>query len=253
MKKYTVITGASSGIGYASAKAFAMRNKNLILIARRQSNMEQLKEEILCDFPNLDIVICPTDVSVAANCYQIYNTLQAYSIETWINNAGIGVYGNVAEHDLSTIQSMLHINIEALTIFSSLYVHDYKDVDGTQLINISSAGGYTVVQNAVTYCASKFYVSAFTEGLAQEIISLNAKMKVKLLAPFLTETEFAKVANNKSDFNYKENYKQFHTSDDAAKLLLDLYDGDDIVGLVSRDNFAFSLTKPLFNHAKPSK
>ena len=253
MKKYTVITGASSGIGYATAKAFAARNKNLILIARRKSNMEQLRNEILCDFPNLDIVVYAVDFSDTSNCRQAYNSLQSYSIETWINNAGIGVYGTVAEHDLSMIQSMLHINIEALTILSSLYVHDYRDVDGTQLINISSAGGYTVVQNAVAYCASKFYVSAFTEGLAQELKLLNAKMKVKLLAPFVTETEFARVANNTSNFSYKENYKQFHTSDEVAKLLLDLYDSNKVVGLVSRDNFAFSLTNPLFNHAEPSK
>lgn len=253
MKKYTVITGASSGIGYATAKAFAVRNKNLILMARRQSNMEQLRDDILYDFPNLDIVIYPVDLSDTYSCRQAYHALQTYSIETWINNAGIGVYGGVAEHDLSKIQSMLHVNIEALTILSSLYVHDYIDVDGTQLINISSAGGYTIVKNAVAYCASKFYVSAFTEGLAQELKSLNAKMKVKLFAPFLTETEFAGVANNIADFIYTDNYKKFHTSDEAAKLLLELYDSNEVVGLVSRDNFAFSLTKPLFNHAEPSK
>lgn len=60
-------------------------------------------------------------------------TVITNSIETWINNAGIGVYGGVAEHDLSKIQFMLHVNIEALTILSSLYVRDYIDVDGTRL------------------------------------------------------------------------------------------------------------------------
>ncbi len=59
---------------------------------------------------------------------------------------------------------MLRLNVEALTIFFfSLFVRDFKDIEGTQLINISSAGGYTIVPTAVTYCAAKFYVSTFTE------------------------------------------------------------------------------------------
>ena len=63
---------------------------------------------------------------------------------------------------------------EALTILSSLFVRDYKDVPGTQLINLSSCGGYTIVPTAVTYCATKFYVSTFTEGLAWELIESGA-------------------------------------------------------------------------------
>ena len=83
---------------------------------------------------------------------------------------------------------MIHLNIEALTIFSTLFVHDYMDIQNTQLINISSCGGYIIVPTAVTYCATKFYVSTFTEGLARELESRNAKMKVKVLAPAATRT-----------------------------------------------------------------
>ena len=62
----------------------------------------------------------------------------------------------MAEQDLEKIGAMLHLNIEALTILSSLFVRDYKDIDGTQLINMYSCGGYTIVPTAVTYCAAKF-------------------------------------------------------------------------------------------------
>lgn len=78
---------------------------------------------------------------------------------------------------------MIRLNIEALIILSSLFDHDYKDVPGTQLINISSAGGRTIVSTAVTYCATKFYVSAFTEGLALELKVQHAKMQAKVLVP----------------------------------------------------------------------
>ena len=134
--KYTVITGASSGIGYETAKAFAERGKNLVIAARRKNNLEKLKREILGIYPDLDIVIRSTDLSVPENAHQLYEGLRGYEIETWINNAGFGNYDSVADQDLSKISMMLNLNIEALTILSSLYVRDYKDVEGTQLINI---------------------------------------------------------------------------------------------------------------------
>ena len=63
---------------------------------------------------------------------------------------------------------MLRLNIISLTLLSHLFVRDYKRKPA-QLINISSVGGYSIVPNVVTYCASKFFVSAFTEGLHREL------------------------------------------------------------------------------------
>ena len=179
-KKYTVITGASSGIGRETAKAFAGRGKNLIVAARRTENLEALKREILEQHPTLDIVIRTVDLSVLENVYQFYSSLKDFQLETWVNNAGLGNYDSVAQQDLEKINTMLRLNVEALTILSSLFVRDYKDASGTQLINLSSCGGYTIVPTAVTYCATKFYVSTFTEGLAWELIETGAKMRAKL-------------------------------------------------------------------------
>ena len=80
--KYTVITGASSGIGYETAKAFAERGKNLVITARRKDRLEMLKQEILGKHPDLDIVIRNADLSVPENVYQLYESLRDYEIET---------------------------------------------------------------------------------------------------------------------------------------------------------------------------
>ena len=96
-RKYTVITGASSGIGYEAAKAFARRGKNLVIAARRTENLKMLKKEILEEYPDLDIVIQSTDLSVPENAYQFYEGLKDYGIETWVNNAGFGNYDSVAD------------------------------------------------------------------------------------------------------------------------------------------------------------
>ena len=126
---YTVITGASSGIGYETAKAFASRGKNVIIIARRKEKLAKLKKEILEKYPSVKVIVKATDLTKSKNVYQLYDELKSYQLETWVNNAGFGNYGSVAEQSLEKVESMIHLNIEALTLFSTLFVHDYKDIE----------------------------------------------------------------------------------------------------------------------------
>ncbi|EOP54789.1 hypothetical protein IIW_00923 [Bacillus cereus VD136] len=80
--KYTVITGASSGIGYETALAFAARGKNLIVAARRTEELEKLKSKVADINADLDVVIRNVDLSVTTNVYEFYESLQDYQIET---------------------------------------------------------------------------------------------------------------------------------------------------------------------------
>ncbi|MEW9502828.1 SDR family NAD(P)-dependent oxidoreductase [Jeotgalibacillus marinus] len=250
--KYTVITGASSGIGYETALAFATRGKNLIIVARRNDKLEELKSEIEQINKDLDVVIRTSDLSVSENVYKLYESLEKFNIESWINNAGFGNFDLVAEQNLNKIESMLHLNIEALTILSSLFVRDYSNVEGTQLINVSSGGGYTIIANAITYCATKFYVSAFTEGLAHELKEKGAKMQVKVLAPAATETEFAKRSFDVDEFQYDGVVPKFHTAIEMAEFMLELYDNDRVVGIVDGNTYQFELKDPIYPFAARS-
>ncbi|AAK76748.1 hypothetical protein BJV85_003843 [Clostridium acetobutylicum] len=247
--KYTVITGASSGIGYEAAKAFAKRGKNLIIIARRREKLEELKKEILHYNRSLKVIVKSIDLSITSNVYSLYDELKNYNIETLVNNAGFGDYSKVNNQNLEKVESMLSLNIEALVILSSLFVRDYEKIEGTQLINISSAGGYTIVPNAVIYCATKFFVSSFTEGLARELIEAKSNLKAKVLAPAATETEFGKVASDVKEYDYQEKFHKYHTSKQMAEFLIKLYDNDYIVGKVDRNSFKFTLQNPIFDYA----
>ena len=198
-KNYTVITGASSGIGRETAKAFAGRGKNLIVAARRTENLEALKREILERHPTLDVVIRTVDLSVLENVYQFYSSLKDFQLETWVNNAGFGNYDSVAQH-----------------------------------------------------CATKFYVSTFTEGLAWELIETGAKMRAKVLAPAATQTEFGRKANNVDTYDYDKAFGTYHTSQQMAEFLLKLYDSDSTLGIVDRETFQFELRPPMFPYANSS-
>ncbi|BBB90675.1 short chain dehydrogenase [Methylomusa anaerophila] len=91
------------------------------------------------------------------------------------------------------------------------------------LINISSRGGYVIVPNVITYCAAKFYVSAFTEGLAHGLKAERAELKAKVLAPAATQTEFGKVANDVPEYDYDKSFGHYHTSTEMADFLMALY------------------------------
>lgn len=245
MENYIVITGASSGIGCAAAKALAQRGKHLILAARRLDRLKSLKAELSARYPTLNILVKSVDLSVPKEAMDFYDALKSYPLETWINNAGFGIYGGAAEQSTDRTAQLLRLNVEVLTLLSLRFVRDYKDCPGTQIINLSSAGGYTIVPNAVTYCASKFYVSAFTEGLACELRAQNASLRAKVLAPAATKTEFGQVASGTDVYDYKQHFSSWHSSQEMAHFLLALYDSDKTVGIVDRETFRFQLCDSL--------
>ena len=103
MKKYIVITGASSGIGAAAVKAFVRRGENLIIIARRAELLQSLKDEIAQIAPEPDVVIKICDLENSENVLTLWDELKSYELKVLINNAGFGDCGAVGERDLSKI------------------------------------------------------------------------------------------------------------------------------------------------------
>lgn len=249
MNKYVAITGASSGIGCEAAKRFAQRGKNLILVARNAGRLEAVKKEIAAIDGTLEVVIKPTDLSKNEHAHALYASLKNLDIETWINNAGFGDYRAVPDQDLAKMEQMLGLNVAAVAILSTLYARDYREADNAQLINISSVGGYTIVPTAVTYCATKFFVAAFTEGLARELTETGAKLRAKVFAPAATKTNFGNIANGIADYDYDKSFGTYHTCAQTVDFLMRLYDSALPVGLVDRKTFAFSLRDYQFSYA----
>mgnify|MGYP000290836662 CR=1 FL=1 len=188
MKKYIVITGASSGIGAATAKAFARRGENLIVIARRAELLENLKDEIANISPDSDVIVKPCDLSSSENVLALWDDLKSYELKALINNAGFGDFGFMGNHDIQKMVKMIDLNVTALAILSSLFVRDYKYKQTLVDEMCPPWAAYFLAPGVVPYCGTKFFVSAFTEGLYHELAQdVDAKMQAKILAPAATK------------------------------------------------------------------
>ncbi len=241
--KYVVVTGASSGIGYETAKAFADRGKNMIVCARRTDRLLRLKEEIQKEHPNADVVLKSVDLSDEKAAVDFYRTLSGYDIEVFVNNAGLGNDGDITNPDLEHNIRMIHVNVNALALLSMLYVADYKDKEGAQLINVASSAGYTMFPGCTLYGATKFFAGSFTEGIDAEMQSGGHKLRAKVLAPGATETEFEQSAHEtKEKVDYTKKFQHFHTAKQMAGFLLELYDKDKTVGEIDFETFGIKLT-----------
>ena len=227
MMKYTVVTGASSGIGRATAIKLANLGYNLIIVARRTDKLNELKSEINNKYPNIYVVVEPTDLSAKGEIEDLYQFISKFELSMLLNIAGLGASGQIIDSDIEAYERMVDVNIRATMMLSQLFVKDYSDKD-VQLINVSSAVGYLVAENNVVYSASKFFINAFTQGLANE--TKNNKIQVKIFAPALTATDFIGYTDQS---NLPPDVKSV---DEVTDYLLELIESEYNIGLVNPKN-----------------
>lgn len=249
MNKYTLITGGSSGIGKAIAVEFAKQGKNLILVARDQNGLDKVKKELGEKYSDVHVITITTDLTDSKKVRELYASLSKYHIETFINNAGVGIFGKISEEVIDSTEAMIKLNAIAPILLSILYVKDYKNIVGSQLINISASTSYLIPEGAVTYSATKFLLSSFSEGLIHELKKDKAKLMVKILAPSTARTNFANQATKTTNYDYDKNHKKYSSSEEVAEYLMKLYASDKVIGLVSRDTFEFKLMDTIFPYS----
>ena len=190
MKKKTIlITGATSGIGKATAELFGERGDRLILCGRRQERLEQLKVKFKGEIHLLNF-----DVRNRKAVFDAIDSLpKAWKqIDILINNAG-NAHGldTVDTADLDDWDAMIDGNVKGLMYVTKAILPQMVKRKEGQIINLGSIAGIEVYPKGNVYCASKFAVDAFTRGLR---IDLNPhKIRVCAVHPGLVETEFSMV------------------------------------------------------------
>lgn len=189
IKKTILITGASSGIGKATAQLFAKKDHRLILCGRRQERLDELKIQLNCDTHLLNF-----DVSDRKAVFNAINSLP----ETWrkidvlINNAG-NAHGldTVNTANLDDWDAMIDGNVKGLMYVTKALLPQMVERKAGQIINLGSIAGLEVYPKGNVYCASKFAVDAFTQGLRIDLNPYN--IRVCAVHPGLVETEFSMV------------------------------------------------------------
>lgn len=190
-KKYTLITGASSGIGYELAINYANLGENLILIARRIEILEDIRNR----YKNIDILILNMDLSDINNTKEIYNIIKEKNIfvNRVINNAGVGLFGDFIETDIDKEISMINLNITSLMILTKMFLNDMKNNKEGEIINVSSIASFMPGPKMAVYYATKAFVTSFSKAIYYEVKNLG--INVSILAPGATSTNFEKASN----------------------------------------------------------
>lgn len=189
MPSYTLITGASSGIGRAAAEKFAKEGRNLILVARRLDRLKELKTAL--EKHKVEVQIHELDVTDRQGLDGFFGSLKDLSIDVVINNAGLAL-GNQPfdQYNFADIDTMIDVNIRAMTRVAFLGLPFLKKSSG-HLINVGSIAGMQTYPGGTIYCATKHFVHAFSQGLRKDL--LGSDVRVTIVAPGRVETEFSEV------------------------------------------------------------
>ena len=189
--KTALITGATSGIGMATARLFASHGVRLILCGRRQERLDMLSSELseMTDIHTLNF-----DVRDKVRVFELLQNLpSAFSeIDILINNAG-NAHGldPIQKGSLDDWDDMIDINVKGLLYVSKAILPKMIDKRSGHIINIGSTAGKEVYPNGNVYCASKHAVDAINQGMRMDLNGMG--IKVGAINPGMVETEFSRV------------------------------------------------------------
>jgi uncharacterized protein len=196
---YTIITGASKGIGRELAIQYAKNGNNLILVARSLPLLEDLKSELILKY-NIAIHLLELDLTTdnAINILVNYCTTNNLNIENLVNNAGFGDFSSFKESDINKIKSMLDLNMRVLTELTYVFLKEIIANKG-RIMLLASTAAFLPIPGMAVYAATKAYVRSFGVAVNEEIKSTGASITV--ICPGPTATEFQEVAElDKSKF-----------------------------------------------------
>ena len=183
-----LITGASSGMGRDMAKILSQKGYDLILVARDEKRLEEVKKQL-----KTEAKIVVMDISKEENCKKLYE--ENKDIDILINNAGFGDCGHFEETSLDKDIQMIHTNIIAYHILTKLYLKEMIKKDSGKILNVASIAGFMPGPLMTTYYSTKNYVVRFSESIREELRRKKSKVQISILCPGPVETNFNKVAD----------------------------------------------------------
>ena len=186
--KVVLITGASSGIGKQTAIEFAKLGSNIILVARTKNKLEQVENQ-LKQF-NVTTLVCPCDVSKKEQVENMSKIVlkKFNSVDILINNAGFAIYGSVFDLSIDEIESQMETNYFGMIYCTKLFLPLMIKQKTGHIVNVASVAASFGLPGIASYCASKFAMLGFSEGLKHELSGTGVGITV--VSPIMVKTEF---------------------------------------------------------------
>jgi NADP-dependent 3-hydroxy acid dehydrogenase YdfG len=182
-----VITGASSGIGEATAEALAGKGAKVVLAARRVEELEALADRIETD--GGEALVVPTDVTEESDVDALVEAaIDEYGqIDILVNNAGVMLLEPIERADRSNLRQMVEVNLIGLMNLTHAVVPVMQDQSSGHVVNVSSIAGRETMANGSGYNATKFGVNAFTDAIRQELSPED--IRTTIIEPGAVDTE----------------------------------------------------------------
>ena len=228
MSQYAFITGATSGIGLATAKALAEKKYDLVLAARNTEKLQQVKETIASTY-GVQVTTYTLDVQKKDDIHRVVDSCLAQfgAPDVLVNDAGLArglePYGETKEED---ILQMIDTNIKGLFLMTRAFLPAMLKRNTGHIVNMGSTAGLYAYAGAAVYCATKAAVKTFSDGVRIDVI--DSDIKVTTIQPGIVETPFSEV--------------RFHGDKErAAKVYegIDALQAEDIADII-----AFAVSRP---------
>lgn len=194
MRNTALITGASSGIGKELARIHAAKQGDLVLVARREKELTELKNSLESEY-KVRVVIISKDLSDIKTPSEIFAETEKLGIqvEYLMNNAGFGGHGFFHEREMEKDLAMVNVNITSLMLLSRSYLPGMVARGKGKILNVSSTASFLPGPLQAVYYASKAFVTSFSQALAEELQGTG--VTVTALCPGPVATEFFDTAN----------------------------------------------------------
>ncbi|MBP9722392.1 MAG: SDR family NAD(P)-dependent oxidoreductase [Gammaproteobacteria bacterium] len=219
--KTVLITGASSGIGYATAKLFAQYRVKLILTGRRINKIKELSKYLKQQY-NINIITYKLDVCDQNQVTNFINNLSEdfQKIDILINNAGLALGSEPIQNgSIENWETMIDTNIKGLLYLTRAILPKMINNGGGHIVNLGSSAGRLVYPGGNVYCATKYAVKAISQAIRHDTLGKN--IRVTEIAPAAVQTEFSEVRwkdKQKADEFYAK-FKPLQAEDIADNIL----------------------------------
>lgn len=190
--EYVIITGSSLGLGKAMAKQFAACGYNLILLALPDEGLPTYCHKLI-QLYKIEVLHYETDLTELDNIYRFVQWVKDKNLRLsgLVNNAGLGGSAIFDETDLSYIDTLISINIRALSLLTRLFVPELKQQEKAFILNISSIAAFKPMPYKTVYPASKAFVYSFSVGLREELKETSISVSVMHPGPMHTTEDIA--------------------------------------------------------------